>query len=114
MSELKKIIDDDGNFHAEDEELDLSDTIAEGWIALALTSFATWRPLRVLLGAWLFGGVTMLQFWLQSRGVQVPSQMLTMLPYVTIIVVLALISRNPAWIRLNKPSALGKPFYPQS
>ena len=86
----------------------------KGWIALALTSFATWRPLRVLLGAWLFGGVTMLQFWLQSRGVQVPSQMLTMLPYVTIIVVLALISRNPAWIRLKKPSALGKPFYPQS
>ena len=36
MSELKKIIDDDGNFHAEDEEIDLSDTIAEGWIALAL------------------------------------------------------------------------------
>ena len=84
----------------------------KGWIALALTTFATWRPLRVLLGAWLFGGVTMLQFYLQSKGVQIPSQFLTMLPYVATIVVLALISRNPAWIRINMPAALGKPFYP--
>ena len=84
----------------------------KGWIALALTTFATWRPLRVLLGAWLFGGVTMLQFWLQSQGVQVPSQLLTMLPYVATIVVLALISRNPTWIRINMPAALGKPFHP--
>ena len=84
----------------------------KGWIALALTTFATWRPLRVLLGAWLFGGVTMLQFWLQSQGVQVPSQFLTMLPYVATIVVLALISRNPTWIRINMPAALGKPFHP--
>jgi simple sugar transport system permease protein len=45
-----------------------------GWIALALTTFATWRPARVLLGAYLFGGVTMLQFHLQGEGVQVPSQ----------------------------------------
>ena len=84
----------------------------KGWIALALTTFATWRPLRVLLGAWLFGGVTMLQFWLQSQGVDMPSQLLTMLPYVATIVVLALISRNPAWIRINMPAALGKPFHP--
>ena len=84
----------------------------KGWIALALTTFATWRPLRVLLGAWLFGGVTMLQFWLQSQGVQVPSQLLTMLPYAATIVVLALISRNPTWIRINMPAALGKPFHP--
>ena len=84
----------------------------KGWIALALTTFATWRPLRILLGAWLFGGVTMLQFWLQSRGVNIPSQLLTMLPYLTIIVVLMLISRNPAWIRVNRPAALGLPFHP--
>ena len=84
----------------------------KGWIALALTTFATWRPLRVLLGAWLFGGVTMLQFYLQSRGVQVPSQLLTMLPYVATVVVLALISRNPAWIRVNMPAALGRSFHP--
>ena len=85
-----------------------------GWIALALTTFATWRPLRVLLGAYLFGGVTMLQFHLQASGVQLPSQILSMLPYLATIVVLVLISRNPTWIRANMPASLGKPFYPGS
>ncbi len=85
-----------------------------GWIALALTTFATWRPARVLLGAYLFGGVTMLQFHLQGIGVDVPSQLLSMLPYLSTIVVLALISRNPAWIKANMPASLGKPFYPGS
>ena len=84
----------------------------KGWIALALTTFATWRPARVLLGAYLFGGVTMLQFHLQAQGVQIPSQVLTMLPYLATIVVLALISRNPMWIRVNMPASLGKPFHP--
>lgn len=84
----------------------------KGWIALALTTFATWRPARVLLGAYLFGGVTMLQFHLQGQGVQIPSQLLTMLPYVSTIVVLVLISRNPTWIRINMPASLGKPFHP--
>lgn len=87
-------------------------TAGKGWIALALTTFATWRPLRVLLGAYLFGGVTMLQFHLQGQGVQVPSQVLTMLPYLATIVVLVLISRNPVWIRVNMPASLGKPFHP--
>ena len=85
-----------------------------GWIALALTTFATWRPGRVLLGAYLFGGVTMLQFHLQASGVQVPSQWLSMLPYLATIVVLALISRNPGWIRVNMPASLGKPFHASS
>ena len=84
----------------------------KGWIALALTTFATWRPARVLLGAYLFGGVTMLQFHLQGDGVEVPSQFLTMLPYLATIVVLALMSRNPQWIRINMPASIGKPFYP--
>ncbi len=84
----------------------------KGWIALALTTFATWRPARVLLGSYLFGGVTMVQFHLQGMGVDVPSQFLAMLPYIATIVVLALISRNPAWIRVNMPASLGKPFYP--
>ena len=84
----------------------------KGWIALALTTFATWRPARVLLGAYLFGGVTMLQFHLQSLGVNVAPQFLTMLPYLATIVVLVLISRNPLWIRVNMPGALGKPFSP--
>ncbi len=86
----------------------------KGWIALALTTFATWRPARVLLGAYLFGGVTMLQFHLQAIGLQVPSQFLTMLPYLATVVVLVLISRNATWIRVNMPSSIGKPFYPGS
>ena len=86
----------------------------KGWIALALTTFATWRPARVLLGAYLFGGVTMLQFHLQAIGFEMPSQFLTMLPYVATIVVLALISRNPQWIRINMPTSIGKPFSPGS
>ena len=84
----------------------------KGWIALALTTFATWRPARVLLGAYLFGGVTMLQFHLQGQGVQVPSQFLVMLPYLATIVVLVLISSNALWIRANMPASLGKPFTP--
>ena len=86
----------------------------KGWIALALTTFATWRPARVLLGAYLFGGVTMLQFHLQGTGVELPSQFLTMLPYLATIVVLALISRNPQWIRINMPASMGKSFHPGS
>jgi len=86
----------------------------KGWIALALTTFGTWRPARVLLGAYLFGGVTMLQFYLQSQGSHIPSQLLTALPYLATVVVLALISRNPTWIRVNMPASLGKPFYPGS
>ena len=84
----------------------------KGWIALALTTFATWRPARVLLGAYLFGGVTMLQFHLQGVGVDMPAEFLNMLPYVATIVVLVLISRKPDWIKLNMPASLGKPFQP--
>jgi general nucleoside transport system permease protein len=86
----------------------------KGWIALALTTFATWRPARVLLGAYLFGGVTMLQFYFQARGVHVPSEFLAMLPYLATVVVLVLISRNASWIRANMPASLGKPFFPGS
>ncbi|MBM3345256.1 MAG: ABC transporter permease [Betaproteobacteria bacterium] len=83
-----------------------------GWIALALTTFATWRPWRVALGAYLFGSVTMIQFALQAEGIEIASQLLSMMPYIATIVVLALISRNPAFIRLNMPASLGKPFHP--
>jgi simple sugar transport system permease protein len=86
----------------------------KGWIALALTNFATWRPARVLLGAYLFGGVTMLQLHMQGAGVDLPIQLLTMLPYLATILVLVLIARNPAWIRANMPASLGKPFFPGS
>jgi general nucleoside transport system permease protein len=84
----------------------------KGWIALALTTFATWRPARVLLGAYLFGGVTMVQFHLQGQGVEISSHLLSMLPYLATIVVLVLISSNASWIRANMPASLGKPFHP--
>ena len=89
-------------------------TAGRGWIALALVVFATWRPWRVLAGAYLFGGVTLAQFQAQALGVDIPSQYLSMLPYLATIVVLAIISRDAAAIRLNAPASLGKPFHPDS
>ena len=83
-----------------------------GWIALALTAFATWRPGRVVVGAWLFGGVTMLQFTLQAAGLPLAPQLLAMLPYLATIVVLVLMSRQPAFVRANMPASLGKPQDP--
>lgn len=85
-----------------------------GWIALALTTFATWRPARVMIGAYLFGGVTILTFYMQGLGVAVASQLLSMLPYLATIVVLVLISRNANWIKLNMPASLGKNFNPNT
>jgi simple sugar transport system permease protein len=87
-------------------------TAGRGWIALALVVFATWRPWRVLAGAYLFGGVTLATFQAQAGGLDVPSQLLSMLPYVATIVVLAIISRDATTIRLNAPASLGRPFHP--
>ncbi|VCU69777.1 Branched-chain amino acid transport system / permease component [Pigmentiphaga humi] len=84
-----------------------------GWMALALIAFGMWHPLRILLGAYLFGGLTILQFQLQSMGVQLPSQFLAMLPYVCTIAVLALRGADPAWLRRNMPRSLGRPFLPE-
>ena len=89
-------------------------TAGRGWIALAVVVFATWRPARVVAGAYLFGGMTMLQLHLQGLGVEISSQVMSMAPYAATIVVLAVISRNPHWIRLNMPSSLGKPFNPNN
>ncbi|MDH3235479.1 MAG: ABC transporter permease, partial [Alphaproteobacteria bacterium] len=89
-------------------------TAQRGWIALALVVFATWRPARVLVGAWLFGGLTILNLWAQSQGIGLPQQLLTALPFLATIVVLVLISRDAAMIRLNAPASLGKPFHPTS
>ncbi|MCB1808395.1 MAG: ABC transporter permease, partial [Candidatus Competibacteraceae bacterium] len=87
-------------------------TAGRGWIALALVVFATWRPARVMLGAYLFGGVTIAQFHVQGLGVDVPSQFLATLPYLATIIVLVLISRDINTIRLNAPASLGKPYHP--
>lgn len=88
-------------------------TAGRGWIALALVVFATWKPHRVLIGAYLFGGITIVQLHLQGSGVlDVPSQVFAMLPYVATIIVLAAISRDQTRLRLNAPASLGKPFHP--
>jgi len=86
-------------------------TAGRGWIALALVVFATWKPWRVLAGAYLFGGVTLAQFQAQAMGLDVASQFLAMLPYLATIFVLALISRDATTIRLNAPASLGRPFH---
>lgn len=83
-----------------------------GWIALALVVFATWRPWRVLVGAYLFGGISILQLHAQALGVGVPSQVMSMLPYLATILVLVLISRDQSKIKLNAPACIGKPFHP--
>ncbi|SMF80756.1 nucleoside ABC transporter membrane protein [Azospirillum oryzae] len=89
-------------------------TSGRGWIALALVVFATWKPARAMLGAWLFGGVTILQLHVQGLGIDVPSQLLSMLPYLATVLVLVLISRDVARIRLNAPACLGKLFHPDA
>jgi len=89
-------------------------TAGRGWIALALVVFATWRPARVMFGAYLFGGVTILQFHVQGLGIDVPSQLLSMLPYLATIIVLVLISRDINTIRLNAPASIGKAFHPST
>jgi len=83
-----------------------------GWIALALVVFATWRPARVMLGAYLFGGVTIAQFFAQGAGIDVTAQLLSALPYLATIVVLVIISRNVNTIRLNSPVSLGRSYRP--
>jgi simple sugar transport system permease protein len=85
-------------------------TAGRGWIALALVVFATWKPRGVVLGAYLFGGVTMLQFHGQGFGLEIPSEFLSMLPYLATIVVLVYICRDPKTILLNKPMSLGQNF----
>jgi len=86
-------------------------TAGRGWIALALVVFATWRPERVLLGAYLFGGMTTVQLFAQGAGIPVPPEMMSALPYLATIVVLVLISRNPTLVQLNAPASLGKLFH---
>ncbi|MES0181643.1 ABC transporter permease [Mesorhizobium sp. M0025] len=83
-----------------------------GWIALALVVFASWRPWRVLAGAYIFGAVWIGQLHAQAFGIPVPSQLLSSLPYLATVVVLVLISRNKRLTMMNTPASLGQPFVP--
>ncbi len=82
-----------------------------GWIAIALVVFASWRPLRALAGAYLFGAALRANFALQAAGITaVPAEFLAMLPYVLTIVVLMVLSATDTRSRLGAPAALGAPF----
>jgi simple sugar transport system permease protein len=85
-------------------------TAGRGWIALALVVFATWRPLRVVAGAYLFAAVTQLQVYGQDWGLPVASQFLAMAPYVATILALVIISRDVNLTKANAPACIGRPF----
>lgn len=87
-------------------------TAGRGWIAIALVVFATWKPARILLGAYLFGGVSAIQLILQALGVDVSPYLLSSLPYLATILVLVIISRDATRIQLGAPPSLGQPFRP--
>jgi simple sugar transport system permease protein len=87
-------------------------TSGRGWIALALVVFASWLPWRTLLGAYLFGTISILSFVVQTKGWGIPSQFLSSLPYLVTIFVLVIISGNRMMMRKNTPASLGRPFVP--
>jgi len=87
-------------------------TAGRGWIALALIVFATWKPGWVLLGAYMFGGITILQLHAQAAGLDLPSQLLSMLPYLATVLVLVIISKDESRIRKHAPACIGKIFHP--
>ncbi len=89
-------------------------TSGRGWIALALVVFATWKPWRALVGAYIFGGITIIQLNIQGFGVNIPAQYLSMLPYLATILVLVIISRDKILVKMNAPACLGKAFHPNS
>ena len=87
-------------------------TAGRGWIALALVVFSSWRPLRLVAGAYLFGAVGILQLHAQAMGFGIPSQLLSALPYLATVIVLVLISGNRRLTMMNTPASLGRPFVP--
>ena len=86
-------------------------TAGAGWIALALVVFAAWRPGRALLGAYLFGGIMVLQLNLQAAGFRIPVEYLAMSPYIITILVLVLMSSNRGRTSLSAPGSLGRSFH---
>ena len=87
-------------------------TAGRGWIALALVVFASWKPNRLLIGAYLFGAVGIAELHIQALGLKIPSQFLSALPYLATIIVLVLISRNRRLTMMNTPACLGRGFVP--
>jgi simple sugar transport system permease protein len=85
-------------------------TAGRGWVAVALVTFAAWRPFWLLVGAWFFGALGFLGLYIQAIGVAFPSALLSALPYLGTVFVLVLISRDARRIRLHRPAMLGRPF----
>jgi simple sugar transport system permease protein len=86
-------------------------TGGQGWVAIAMVIFATWNPLRAVIGAFLFGGLTALQFYFQAVGIElIPAYILKMLPYVLTIVVMIVVNAGMGRRRFSGPAALGIPF----
>lgn len=85
-------------------------TAGRGWIAFALVVFATWKPERILLGAYLFGGVSVLALFFQGVGVAVSPFLLNSLPYLATVLVLVFISRDAFRLQFSAPASLGEPF----
>jgi simple sugar transport system permease protein len=88
-------------------------TAGRGWVAVALVTFAAWRPFWLLIGAWLFGALMYLSLYVQAVGLAVPTPLLSALPYLGTIVMLVFISRDRRRIRLNRPAMLGRQFSPR-
>jgi general nucleoside transport system permease protein len=86
-------------------------TAGAGWIALAIVVFASWKPWRVLVGAYLFGGITVLQLNLQAAGLPIPVEYLSASPYLITILVLVIMSRGRGRAALAAPAALGQTFH---
>ncbi len=86
-------------------------TAGAGWIALAIVVFASWKPWRIILGAYLFGGVTILQLNLQAVGVGISAAYLSMTPYLVTIIVLVIMSADRTRASLNAPASLGRVFH---
>ena len=86
-------------------------TAGRGWIALAIVVFASWRAWGVLLGAYLFGGVTVLQLNMQAAGIAIPVELLSMSPYLITILVLVIISSDRSRAATNAPASLGRSFH---
>lgn len=81
-----------------------------GWIVVALVVFGTWKAPRIALGAYLFGAVSLLELFVQGQGFAIPSQLMSAMPYIITIIILAIISRDARIIKLNHPASLGVPY----
>ncbi|MEO1432348.1 MAG: ABC transporter permease [Cyanobacteria bacterium J06633_8] len=85
-------------------------TSGKGWIAIALVAFASWKPARILPGAYLFGGISAIQLTIKAMGVNISPYLLSSFPYIATILMLVIISRDETRLKLQAPASLGESF----